>query len=83
MVDQGIEPCQDNFHLTIKKLKDGLYRLENKKIKITKYKMGVIILTEKQEKPVKEPKVQNPYKPNPKGKRTSQKGLNPKKIEEL
>ena len=45
--------------------------------------MEVIILTEKQEKPVKEPKVQNPYNPNPKGRRTSQKGLNPKKIEEL
>lgn len=40
-------------------------------------------MTEKQEKPVKEPKVQNPYKPNPKGRRISQKGLNPKKIEEL
>lgn len=81
-MDQGIEPCQDNFHHTIKKLKDGLYRLENKKIKITKYKMEVIILTEKQEKPVKEPKVQNPYKPNPKGKRTSKKMIKSKKNKE-
>lgn len=41
--------------------------------------MEVIILTEKQEKPVKEPKVQNPYKPNPKGKRTSKKMIKSKK----
>ena len=36
-------------------MKDGLYRLENKKIKITKYKMEVIILTDEQEQPVKKP----------------------------
>lgn len=45
--------------------------------------MEVILLTEEQEQPVKEPKVQNPYKSNPKGRRTSQKGLNPNEIEEF
>lgn len=43
----------------------------------------MILLTEKQDPPVQEPKVLDPYKPNPKGRRTSQKGLNPDKIEEL
>lgn len=45
--------------------------------------MEVILLTDEKKTPIKEPKVQNPYKPNPKGRRTSQKGLNPKEIEEL
>ena len=45
--------------------------------------MEVILLTDEQKVPDKEPEVQNPYKPNPKGRRTSQKGLNPNEIEEL
>lgn len=43
----------------------------------------MIILSDEQEKPVKEEKVPNPYKPNPKGRRRSQKGLDPNKIEEF
>ena len=53
----------------------------NIKIKIVYWE--VVLLTEKQEKPVEEPKVLNPYKPDPKGRRTSQKGLDPNTLEEL
>ena len=53
----------------------------------------MIFLTENQENPVQEdsvqenpaqePKVIDPYKPNKKGRRTSQKGVDPNQIEEL